>query len=142
MLINIPAFMFLNEADAYSGLYFKKMLKTHYSHWIYNKKENFLKFNYTAVDYKAWFFWTRTLIYTYATYSSMQYLVNRYYKCENFDDWYNKKFILNERAMPIHWTIVDVIIRLLAVLILLYTALPMLSIKPLMFFSKRQEKAI
>jgi hypothetical protein len=64
-LINIPAFLFLNDFDNYTGLFFKKHLKVHYSEITIGKKEEFLLFKYTEFDYQAWLLWVKLILSLY-----------------------------------------------------------------------------
>ena len=60
ILINIPAFMFLNELGTIIGGYFVKHLKVH--HCEITEDDNFMRFEFSHVNMEAWYKWASTSI--------------------------------------------------------------------------------
>jgi hypothetical protein len=57
ILLNALAFLFLNDFDNYSGSYFKKHLKVHYSELT--SDEEFMKFKFDKLEYRTWYLWSK-----------------------------------------------------------------------------------
>ena len=58
ILINIPAFMFLNELGKIMAGYFTKHLKVHHSE--ITDSDDFMRFDYAQVSDTAWLSWANT----------------------------------------------------------------------------------
>lgn len=60
ILINIPAFMFLNELGNIMAAYFSKHLKVHYPE--ITESDDFMRFEYVLVCDQAWYQWASTSV--------------------------------------------------------------------------------
>ena len=60
ILINIPAFMFLNELGKIMAIYFTKHLKVYYPE--ITDSDDFLRFEYAQVCEQAWYQWASTSV--------------------------------------------------------------------------------
>ena len=95
MLINIPALLFLNDIDDLFGLILKKHMKVHHSDIVRDKKEEFLVFEYTDIDYKVWYVWAFFFLIASGLASLTAYISSVYHKCKYFDTWYDNTFVNN-----------------------------------------------
>jgi hypothetical protein len=57
LLTSILAFGFINNLDEYFGTLVLKHIKVHHNEILLARKDDFLFFDYTDVDYKVWYSW-------------------------------------------------------------------------------------
>jgi hypothetical protein len=95
MLIDIPALAFLNDIDEYFGSILMKHMKVHHRDILVQRKDDFLLFDYTDIDYKVWYNWFYMLFISCLVAGFSNIFVKNW-KYKNFDLWYERKFILKE----------------------------------------------
>jgi hypothetical protein len=107
MLINIPALLFINQIKDYVGISFKKHLKMHHPEITDNKLDFMRVDRQDHIYFRAWFRWNQLTLFLNGFTAIINYYIKNW-KCENFEVWYEREFVLNDsNALPKGLKILD-----------------------------------